>query len=111
LSLGWRRLSTEAACRASTLRRDRKDNELMDIVLMALCFAFLGFIAGYTMGKHDAIGYIQSFFDALHVMRLRREYDDPDLPQYPHVSPPTPLRQDRFDSASDEPDVGWGGGS
>ena len=83
----------------------------MDIVLMALCFAFLGFVAGYTMGRHDAVGYIQSFFDALHVMRLRREYDDPDLPQDPHVMPPTPLRQDRSDSASDEPDLGWGRGS
>ena len=78
---------------------------------MALCFAFLGFVAGYTMGRHDAIGYIHSFFDALHVMRRRGEYDDADLPQDPHLTQPTPLRQDRSDSASDEPDVGWGGGS
>ena len=83
----------------------------MEIVVMVLCFAFLGFVAGYTMGRHDAIGYIQSFFDTLHFMRLRRESDDPDLRQDPHVSPPTPLRQGRSDNASDQPDVGWGGGS
>jgi hypothetical protein len=80
----------------------------MDTIVMGLCFAFLVFVAGYAMGKHDAIGYVQDLFDVLYARRVGRKYEPDESPDL-HVAEPTRLHQDRHENEG--PGVSLGGGA